>query len=57
MKIKTGEWVDNTGALDSRRQYKCSECEKPPILNNNWVFVLTNFCPNCGAKMIKKEDN
>lgn len=46
-----GEWVDNTGCLDSVRQYKCSNCGKKPITNMNYVRMLTNFCPNCGAKM------
>ncbi|MBR5316016.1 MAG: hypothetical protein IKU44_04415 [Firmicutes bacterium] len=46
-----GEWEDDTGHLDSMKQYKCSECGKRPILNHNWVSLLTNYCPNCGARM------
>lgn len=49
--VRHGKWVDATGALDSVRQYKCSECGKKPILNEHWCFELTKFCPHCGAKM------
>ncbi len=47
-----GEWVDNTGCLDSVRQYKCSNCGKKPITNMNYVRMLTNFCPNCGRRVV-----
>lgn len=49
--VAKGEWLYNIGSLDSTRQYKCSKCGKPPILSSNWRFQLTNYCPNCGAKM------
>jgi hypothetical protein len=49
--LRHGEWVDATGALDSVRQYKCSECGEKPILNEHWCLELTKFCPFCGAKM------
>ena len=48
-----GEWVDDTGCLDSVRQYKCSNCGKKPIVNMNYVSILSDFCPNCGADMRK----
>ena len=51
------EWIDDTGCLDSVRQYKCSKCGKKPIINSNWVSVLTDFCPHCGADMRKKVQN
>ena len=46
-----GEWVDDTGCLDSVRQYKCSNCGKKPIVNMNYVSILSDFCPNCGCCM------
>lgn len=55
-KVVHGEWEDDTGCLDSAPQYKCSNCGKPPILSHNWVTLLTNFCPNCGAKMDGKKE-
>ena len=49
-----GEWIDNTGYLDSVKQYKCSVCGEKPVINVNYRAMLTNFCPNCGADMRKK---
>lgn len=48
---KKGKWINNTGCLDSMRQYKCSECGTRPIINHNWVTVLTKYCHECGTKM------
>lgn len=48
-----GEWIDNTGCLDSVRKYKCSNCGKKPITNMHYVTILSDFCPNCGADMRK----
>ena len=35
----------------------CSECRSYPLLDGMEVFVLSNFCPNCGAKMKEDADN
>lgn len=55
VEVVHGEWVDDTGQLDSVKQYKCSNCGKKPIVNMNWVTILSNYCPNCGAKMNGKK--
>jgi len=47
---KTGHWI-NEGFLSS----KCSECGKYAIIAN-WSKVLSNFCPNCGTKMIEPQE-
>ena len=39
-----GEWIDNGNVIEPI--WKCSECGEVEIGHN-----LTNFCPNCGAKM------
>lgn len=50
---KTGHWTkvlkeDITECMaGSGYVFVCSECKK-------WEKRLTSFCPNCGAKMIKK---
>ena len=31
--------------------YQCSNCKKEAILDCNDEFVLSSYCPNCGAKM------
>lgn len=35
--------------------YKCSECRKETICDYDDEFILSNFCPNCGAKMDLEE--
>lgn len=54
-KVVHGEWIDDTGCLDSVRQYKCSNCGSKPITNFAYNTILSNFCPNCGADMRKVE--
>lgn len=31
--------------------FECSHCGEEAILNCNDEFVLSDYCPNCGAKM------
>lgn len=57
VEVVHGEWVDDTGQLDSVKQYKCSNCGKKPIVNMNWVTILSNYCPDCGTKMDGGNDN
>lgn len=54
---KTGKWIRKTEVLNSDGQqgryywHECDQCgERPPytkFMNEN----LSNYCPNCGAKM------
>lgn len=39
--------------------YKCSECGKFAVFDCNDEYVLSDFCPQCGAKMDggKKHDD
>ena len=52
VEVRHGEWVD----------CKCSACGEvsPTIRFNEWEMdyqiVKTPYCPNCGAKMDRKED-
>ncbi len=34
--------------------YKCSRCKAEAVLDCNDEFVLSNFCPTCGAPMTDK---
>lgn len=46
--VKHGHWVKeptDTFGFDEA-DYHCSECRRRPVKD-----VLTNYCPNCGAKM------
>ena len=55
---KYGEWVsvpEMWGAFDIR--YYCSECGKDAIINNGERYVLSDYCPHCGAIMGNKRGN
>lgn len=45
--VKHGKWVSTVNAL-GEIEYHCSKCD------NYLIFLLYNFCPNCGAKMDKE---
>ncbi len=48
------EWVEKT-AEQGDCAY-CSLCLKDALLNGGEEYVLSNYCPNCGAKMDGKEN-
>ena len=45
---KTGEWIYNTNNESVSEIWNCSECDQ-------WSFAKTNFCPNCGARMLGED--
>lgn len=47
--IKHGKWIFKNGYLGNT--YYCSECEKAVYLNKYGEPNLTDFCPDCGARM------
>ena len=52
---KTGHWIKKED--DTCWWYVCSECEQEPLKNRwNNDDVLSRFCPNCGARMIKEDE-
>ena len=58
VEVKHGEWMsvpETWGAFDIR--YYCSECGKDAIINNNERYVLSDYCPHCGAIMDNKRGN
>lgn len=35
--------------------YRCSECkERPHFDKDKYKFILSSYCPNCGARMVKE---
>ena len=60
---KTGKWErhntyhgdDVSGYIDP--DWRCSECGGQANVNAWCLYDLTDFCPNCGARMQKGEDN
>ena len=46
---KKGRWIDqDDGAF---YPVECSECRKIPLFDVYGDYILSNFCPNCGADM------
>ena len=63
--VKHGHWIllresEITGfnpefaGRDPIGGYQCSNCKEEAILDCNDEFVLSNYCPNCGARMDKE---
>lgn len=60
--VRHGKWIYNPNGMDFNiGAWVCSECQQR---NNNLPcsqkykpsnFVGSNFCPNCGAKIDKKD--
>lgn len=54
---KKGKWIkipefcgdDVSGFIDNH--FSCSECKKEAEINSWGFYILSNFCPNCGADM------
>lgn len=44
-------WNPEFAGCDPIAGYRCSRCGNEAIFSCNDVFVLSNYCPNCGAKM------
>lgn len=46
---KKGKWIEIPDEIFAST-YKCSECGEAP-LSDGEEWVLSNYCPNCGADM------
>lgn len=54
---KNGKWIkipefcgdDVSGFIDNH--FSCSECKKEAEINQWGFYILSDFCPNCGADM------
>ena len=53
-----GKWK-RVGSGSLYDVYECTNCHCPPkwdcLGDNHWKIAFTNFCPNCGADMRKKD--
>ena len=60
--VKHGRWIERTVHEAQRlhpdewQSAKCSNCGKYHTTPYLYYFDVYNFCPNCGAKMDRKED-
>lgn len=46
--VVRGEWVEDIQEPFAST-YHCSNCGQSPLCEEDWV--LSNYCPNCGARM------
>ena len=49
VEVVHGEWIRNED--DECYWYTCSECAEYPMRDRWGEEKLTDYCPNCGAKM------
>jgi predicted RNA-binding Zn-ribbon protein involved in translation (DUF1610 family) len=51
--VKHGHWIKPTGMMppEHHGHYECSECHAWAMRDWKHRLELTEFCPNCGAKM------
>ncbi len=57
VKLRRGRWIamrDNQ-PISRDKLYTCSECEAWWKIGWKFKWNLTNYCPNCGAKMENPE--
>lgn len=50
-------WNPAFAGRDPIGEYRCSRCGNEAIFSCNDVFVLSDYCPNCGAKMEVPNDD
>ena len=58
---RKGKWIkipkfcgdDISGFIDNH--FSCSECKKEAEINPWGFYILSNFCPHCGADMREGE--
>ena len=50
-------WNPEFAGCDPIEEYMCSRCGADAILSCNDDLVLSNYCPNCGAKMEVPNDD
>lgn len=58
--VKRGKWIIDYAEGSKIYHAHCSECGKEPtrhIGGDYYIDKLSDFCPNCGAKFIAREDD
>lgn len=50
-------WQPELAGYDPIGGYLCSACKEEAVYDCNDNFVLSNYCPNCGAKMYGGDGN
>ena len=49
---KKGKWLEDFNGFETI--YRCSKCSEEPLTKYGTMhdYVLSEFCPNCGAEML-----
>ena len=56
--VRHGKWVEHVDDRWGASHYFCSECgEKPLKEERTNRRCLSNFCPNCGARMEEPQES
>lgn len=55
VEVRHGRWIADKEDVEWGNyliHYRCSECkERPHFDKDKYKFILSPYCPNCGAKM------
>ena len=52
--VRHGRWVHNDDYEEWAERYVCSECNRNAPTDGDYRQDLTDYCPNCGARMDKE---
>lgn len=55
VEVKRGRWIDRYHGEYANALYVCSECGGTAHDLNGREWILSNFCPSCGADMRERE--
>lgn len=60
--VRRGKWLErgvseNGNAIDQWQSAKCSYCGRYHTTPYMYYFTEYNYCPHCGTKMVKGEDD
>ena len=54
-----GKWIKHEDEKWGGVWHTCSNCYQDALheqdVYNNWIQKLSEFCPNCGAKIVKED--
>ena len=52
---KHGRWVHNEDYEEWAEKYVCSVCNRNALTDGDYRHELTDYCPDCGARMLEDE--
>lgn len=52
-----GRWIHNPDYESWAEMYMCSACNRNALTDGDYRHKLSDYCPNCGAKMDREEQD